>query len=138
MDSNLVKLILEQRKNKQLKTHKEIQNELKHIVYKIYKKYLYFKNNEDNFRETIEKLDDYQYSKVENLEEGNYIRYISLKYFYDIKLAVGGFISDLDYQKGIVKLTNNGVISAVKMNKAYFFKKINKEDKIKLMLLDAL
>lgn len=138
MDSNLVKLILEQRKNKELKTHKEIQTELKHIVYKIYKKYLYFKNNEDNFRETIEKLDDYQYVRVENLEEGNYIRFISLKHFYDIKLALGGFITDLDYKKGIVKLTNNGIISAVKMNKAYFFKKINKEDKIKLMLLDAL
>ena len=138
MDSNLVKLILEQRKNKEIKTHKEIQNELKQVIYKIYKKYLYFKNNEDNFRDTIEKLDDYQYSRVENLEEGDYVRYISLKYFYDIKLAVGGFISELDYTKGIIKLTNNGTISAVKMNKAYFFKKINKEDKIKLMLLDAL
>ena len=138
MDSNLVKLILEQRRNKKLKTHKEIQNELKHVVYKIYKKYLYFKNNEDNFRNTIEKLDDYQYMRVENLEEGYYIRYISLKYFYDIKLSLGGFISELDYKKGIIKLTNNGIVSAVKMNKAYFFKKINKEDKIKLMLLDAL
>ena len=138
MDSNLVKLILEQRKNKELKTHKEIQTELKHVVYKIYKKFLYFKNNEDNFRETIDKLDDYQDVRVENLDEGNYIRYISLKNFYDIKLALGGFITDLDYKKGIIKLTNNGIISAVKMNKAYFFKKINKEDKIKLMLLDAL
>ena len=138
MDSNLVKLILEQRKNKELKTHKEIQTELKHVVYKIYKKFLYFKNNEDNFRETIDKLDDYQYVRVENLDDGNYIRYISLKNFYDIKLALGGFITDLDYKKGIIKLTNNGIISAVKMNKAYFFKKINKEDKIKLMLLDAL
>ena len=138
MDSNLVKLILEQRKNKEIKTHKEIQNELKQVVYKIYKKYLYFKNNEDNFRDTIQKLEDYQYTRVEKLEEGDYIRYISLKYFYDIKLAIGGFISELDYQKGIIKLTNNGIISGVKMNKAYFFKKINKEDKIKLMLLDAL
>lgn len=138
MDSNLVKLILEQRKNKQIKSHKEIETELKHIVYKIYKKYLYFKNNEDNFRETIEKLEDYQYIKVQDFVEGDYIRYISLKYFYDIKLAVGGFISEIDYNKGILKLTNNGIISAVKMNKAYFFKKLNKEDKIKLMLLDAL
>ena len=81
MDSNLVKLILEQRKNKQLKTHKEIQTELKQVVYKIYKKYLYFQNNEDNFRETIEKLDDYQYIKVQDFVEGDYIRYISLKYF---------------------------------------------------------
>ena len=29
---------------------------------------------------------------MENLDEGNYIRYISLKNFYDIKLALGGFI----------------------------------------------
>ena len=58
-------------------TNFTIKNSNNHLgVLSNHDKKLYFKNNEDNFRETIEKLDDYQYIKVQDFVEGDYIRYI--------------------------------------------------------------
>jgi hypothetical protein len=139
MDSNLVKLILSEQKENDTKSFNEIKQELNIVLGNIFEKYLIYENNVENLKEIKEKLNEYQYARFEDLNKGDFIRYINPKYFNDIKLAKGGFISVIDDEEGKVQIIdNNNKIYNLKFENFVFFKKLSKEDIIKLTILEAL
>ena len=93
MDNPLVLEILQDIQTDKIKTKEEIQQELKLKLYQVYKPFLNFNSNQDNFSITYEKLQGYQFIEAKNLIEGDYVRYLNPKYFYDIQLMKGGFVS---------------------------------------------
>ena len=72
------------------------------------------------------------------MNTGDFIRYINPKYFYDIKLAKGGFISKIYEEEGKIQIKDNNKIYNLKFENFIFFKKLTKEDIIKLTIIDAL
>lgn len=138
MDSNLVKLILSEQKKNNTKNFNEIKLELNLVLGNIFEKYLIYENNVENLKEIKEKLNEYQYARFEDLNKGDFIRYINPKYFNDIKLAKGGFISEINDDEGKIQIIDNNKIYNLKFANFIFFKKLNKEDIIKLTILEAL
>lgn len=138
MDSNLVQLILSEHQEQQTKNFKEIKEELALVLDNIFEKYLCYSKNVENLKEIKEKLEEYQYAAFDELDRGNFIRYINPKYFHDIKLAKGGFITNIDDEEGKIQIIDNNKIYNLKFENFIFFKKLTKEDIIKLTILDAL
>ena len=138
MDSNLVKLILSEQKENNTKNFNEIKQDLNLVLNNIFEKYLIYENNVENLKEIKEKLNEYQYARFEDLNKGDFIRYINPKYFNDIKLAKGGFISEINDDEGKIQIIDNNKIYNLKFANFIFFKKLNKEDIIKLTILDVL
>lgn len=138
MDSNLVKLILSENQDQKIKNFQEIKNEINIVLENIFQKYLCYDKNIENFKEIKEKLEEYQYVTFDNLNDGDFIRYINPKYFYDIKLAKGGFISKIDDEEGKIQIIDNNKVFNLKFENFIFFKKLTKEDIIKLTIMDAL
>ena len=138
MDSNLVKLILSEQKENNTKNFNEIKQDLNLVLNNIFEKYLIYENNVENLKEIKEKLNEYQYARFEDLNKGDFIRYINPKYFNDIKLAKGGFISEINDDEGKIQIIDNNKIYNLKFENFIFFKKLNKEDIIKLTILEAL
>jgi hypothetical protein len=68
------------------------------------------------------------------LNEGDYIRYINPKFFYDLKLGLGGFVTKID--NNIIQIVNNDKILNIDNEKLLVFKKLNNEDIIKLTILE--
>ena len=138
MDSDLVKLILSENQDKKIKNFTEIKNEINIILENIFQKYLCYTKNVENLKEIKDKLEEYQYVTFDDLNTGDFIRYINPKYFYDIKLAKGGFISKIYEEEGKIQIKDNNKIYNLKFENFIFFKKLTKEDIIKLTIIDAL
>ena len=136
MDSNLVKLVLQEKTENKIKTFQELKDEKNDILKNLFSKYLYYEINKENFKEIIDKLEDYIYVNLEDtqLNEGDYIRYINPKFFYDLKLGLGGFVTKID--NNIIQIVNNDKILNIDNEKLLVFKKLNNEDIIKLTILE--
>lgn len=138
MDSNLVKLILSEQEDKKTKTFKEIKEELNLVLDNIFEKYLFYEKNQENLKEIKVKLDEYQYVQFDDLNNGDFIRYINPKYFHDIRLLKGGFITNVNEDEGKIQITNSNKIYNLKFENFIFFRKMTQEDIIKLTILEAL
>ena len=137
MNNSFVNEILRDIQNDNIKTKEELTQEIKLRLYQLYKPFLTFESNKDNFRETFEKLDGYKYVSNSDLEEGRYIRYLNTKYFYDIKLQKGGFITDINRKKKIIKLKNGSDIIKIFYSNLTIFMKLNDTDRLKQQLLES-
>ena len=140
MDPNdLVNLILQEKENETLKTKEETNNEIKIKLYNLYKEYLDFEVNKDNFRDSYSKLEDeYKYIEMDDIYLGTFVRHINDKYFYDIKLAKGGFVSTIDYENRSIRLKNGNSVYKISVDETLLFEKLNEDDKIKQMIIEAL
>lgn len=139
-DDELVTHLLQEIAENKIKTKEELNQEIKVNLYRIYKDYLKFEKNQDNFRETYTKLENtYKYVELEEIEEGRFIRYISPKYFFDIELKRGGFVAEIDLEKRKLKVLNGNKVFYLKCSDNYsFFMKLNDEDKVKQRILESL
>ena len=137
MEDEFIKNILDNSKKKNLShlSSKVIKDEKEYIVREFYKPFLKFEKNEQNLKETLEKLEDYVYVKnINNVPNSYYIRYLDKKYFYDLTLRQGGFLINVNDNK--LKLFNGKIYIKVDSNKVILFMKLKKKDKMEILLND--
>lgn len=137
-DSDLVSLILQEISENKIKTKEELDQEIKNSLYQVYQNYLDFDSNQENFRDSYQKLKGYKYVELLDLEEGRFIRYLSNKHFYDIKLMVGGFITEIDYQNQKIRMLNKNKVFYLKSNDITMYMKLNEEEIVKQKIMESL
>jgi len=137
-DSDLVSLILQEISENKIKTKEELDQEIKTSLYQVYQNYLDFDSNQENFRDSYQKLKGYKYVELLDLEEGRFIRYLSNKHFYDIKLMVGGFITEIDYQNQKIRMLNKNKVFYLKSNDITMYMKLNEEEIVKQKIMESL
>ena len=137
MDTEIVEYILKNRRENKLMSREEIEEEVKLKVVELYRDYIDFEPNKENVYETLEKLKQYQYcNSIEDISKGDYIRFISDKYFYDIKLNLGGFVENI--KKDVITLVGNNRYIKIKFSNNSIYKKLNDQDLLKLELIELL
>lgn len=136
MEDELIRDILIDIKENKLKTINEINEEKDIILNNIYNKFIYFKNNKNNKIETKKGLDGYKYIKLNELYTGDYIKYLNDKYFYDITLSRGGFVTNIN--NNMIEILNNNIYFKLNINNYIIFKKITKDECVKLLILENL
>ena len=138
MDNPLVLEILKDIQSEKIKTKEEIQQEIKLKLYQVYKPFLNFTANQDNFSTTYEKLKGYHFIEGRDASEGDYLRYINPKYFYDLQLMKGGFVSSLNLKKKQITLVNGNKVIKIKYPDLCLFRKLDEGDLIKQQILETL
>ena len=138
MDNPLVLEILHDIETQKIKSKEELQQELKLKLYEVYKPFLNFSSNQDNFSTTFQKLQGYQFIEASNLIEGDYIRYLNPKYFYDIQLMKGGFVSAHNLKKKQITLVNGNKVIKIFYTGLCLFRKLDEGDIIKQKILASL
>lgn len=138
MDNPLVLEILQDIQNEKIKSKEEIQQELKLKLYQVYKPFLNFNSNRDNFSTTYDKLQGYQFIEGKEAVEGDYVRYLNPKYFYDIQLMKGGFVSAINTKKKQITLVNGNKVIKIKYVDLCLFRKLDEGDLIKQQILASL
>ena len=138
MDNPLVLEILQDIQSEKVKTKDEIQQEIKLKLNQVYKPFLNFSSNQDNFSTTFQKLQGYHFIEGRDANEGDYIRYINPKYFYDIQLMKGGFVSSLNLKKKQITLVNGNKVIKIKYPDLCLFRKLDEGDIIKQQILASL
>ena len=137
MDTELVKLILKNRNENKLKTKEEMREEIKYKVVDIYGEFIDFEPNKENVYETLEKLEQYRYCEdISDLKKGDYIRFLNIKHFYDIKLNKGGFIENINGK--LINIVSGNKFYKIKFDNNTIFVKLTDEDLLKLELLEIL
>ena len=134
MEDELIKEILLDIKKNKLKTKKEIDEEKKIILNNIYDKFMYYEINKTNKKNTYDNLKGYKYINYKDLNDGDYIKFLNEKYFYNITINKGGFISNIN--DDFVEIINNNNYNKIKIDENIFFKKIEKDEEVKLMILE--
>lgn len=67
-----------------------IKENREYVINKFYEKFMKYEQNIDNLKESQDILDNYEYIEdISNLKQGDKIRYLSKKHFYDIKISPG-------------------------------------------------
>ena len=138
MDTEIVQYILQNRRENKLLSKVEIEDEKKKQVVDIYGKFIDFETNKYNIYQTLDKLQNYKYCNIQDLNKGNYIRYLNDKYFYDIKLNLGGFIENINYKKGLITIVNKNKYYKMKFSENIIFVKLTEDDLLKLNIIEIL
>ena len=85
-ENSLVLDILQDLQTDSIKTEEEIDSELKQKIYQVFQPFLNFNQNQDNFAEVYQRLKGYQFVLAQDVQEGDYLRYLNPKYFYYEKI----------------------------------------------------
>ena len=133
-EEEFVASILKDRVDNKLSSTKEIHELNDKILVDIYSTYMNYDRNKENLISAREKLKEYYYSN-NNFSKGEYVTYINPKYFYDLRLHKGGFITDIEGD--MVRLVNGRSVWGVDMKKIRIFTKLNKDQKLKLIIIDT-
>ena len=126
--------ILKDRVENKLSSSKEIHELNDKILVDIYSNYVNYDKNKENLISAREKLKEYYYSN-NNFSKGEYVTYINPKYFYDLRIHKGGFITSIE--DNMLRLVNGRSVWGVDMKKIRIFTKLNKEQKLKLIIIDT-
>ena len=137
-DNSLVLDILQDLQSEKIKTPEEIDMELKQKIYEVFQPFLNFPQNKDNFAEVYERLKGYEYVKAHEIQEGDYVRYLNPKYFYDIQLMKGGFVSEITKKKKQITLVNGNRVIKIVYPKLTLFRKLDSSDIIKQKIIATL
>lgn len=137
MDSELVQNILKNRRENKLQSKEEITNDIQVVVYQVYRDVINYESNKINLQNTLEKLQNYKYCKeILDLKKGDYIRYLNSKYFYDIKLNLGGFVENI--QGNLINVLVNNKFYKIRYDKNEIFIRLKDEDLLKLEIVELL
>ena len=113
----------------------EIENNKINIINQIFSRYLNYPDNIHNKELAIKHLEDYEYVPIEQLNKNDFVKYLNIRAFYNIKLINGGKIIEiLDDNKILVSKQNK--INVLKQK--YYFRKINKDTLVKIKLLQLI
>jgi|TARA_B110001469_G_scaffold55268_1_gene53373 hypothetical protein len=134
-EEEFVAQILKDRVENKLSSKKEIQILNDNILVEIYSNYMKYNKNEENLVKSRARLQDYYFSN-NNFSKGDYVTYINGKYFYDLRIHKGGFVREINDE--MLRLVNGNSIWSININKVRIFTKLNKEQKLKLIIIDTL
>ena len=120
----------------ELKPLNVVNNIRDNVVNAIYDKFSHYPDNKTNSKDTLELIETYEYvENNDNLKCGDKIRYLSTKYFTDLKLSpCVNFISKHD---NIINIRNTVFHSSIQSN-VYIFKNIPQSKLVKMKLLELL
>ena len=132
---NEIEKILQDIKNTHIPSIDEINNENKNLLDELYTDYLVYAQNHDNKKQALSNLKNYHSINFSKIKLGDYIKYISKKYFYDIELKSGGFVIKNNKQSLLIK--NNLGVFSVKSD-TNFFRKLTNEELVKIKLIETI
>ena len=133
-EEEFVASILKDRVENKLSSTKEIHELNDRILVDIYSSYMNYEKNKDNLVSAREKLKEYYYSN-NNFSKGEYVTYINPKYFYDLRIHKGGFVTSIE--GNILRLVNGRSVWGVDIKKIRIFTKLNEDQKLKLIIIDT-
>ena len=133
-EEEFVANILKDRVENKLSSSKEIYELNDKILVDIYSNYMNYDKNKEHLISAREKLKEYYFSN-NNFSKGEYVTYINPKYFYDLRIHKGGFITSIE--DNMLRLVNGRSVWGVDMKKIRIFTKLNKEQKLKLIIIDT-
>ena len=90
-------------------------------------------------RELLKKLDNYRYvEEMQELQYGNYIRWINLTNPDDLKLAIGGILCEIKIEDNIYLVIKNYMNRhfQINMEENLLFQKLSEQEMILLYALD--
>lgn len=129
-----IETILQTIKRRPIPSLKEVNKNREIKIYQFYEYYFDIPKNIENYKNALETLQDYQYISPKDVELKDYIRYINDYYFYDVDVAVGGYV--IRKHDDYITLINKNRI--YKVNSKILFKRITEEDKAKMKLMELI
>ena len=131
--------ILNTIKVRDIKTYEDMNKNIETILKLVYKDYLKYTININNYSIAQKKLlNNYEYiDTIENLRPGDCLISIDLSRFYNMKVSNIGFF---------VKCVNDKTIRTINFKRFFnyscdnrlFFRKLNNSDKVKIMLIETI
>ena len=107
-----------------------------YIINTFYEKFMNYSKNIDNLKESLDILDNYEYIEdISTLKTKDKIRYLSKKYFYDIK--VSPCVSFICNNNNYINLAN-GVYHTTVKNNVLIFKYIPDSTLVKMKLMELI
>ena len=142
MDSDLefdINEILADIKEVDIKTTEDIHIRNNEILDLVYSKFLKYEVNIENKKKAKENIFNLEYEYVENLSDlkaRDSFFGINLYNFYDLKLEYLGIFIKL--KDSVIYTTKFRKFYQIKYDNYIFFRKLNSENKVKLLLLDSI
>lgn len=117
-------------------SYQELETQRNLAIDKVFERFMNYDKNIENKEEALEELENYQYLYIDDLKPGDFVRYFNTKIFYNLKLCLGGVVINNNYEnKGLV-LIKSPVKKYLVVKSKIFFKKIKKDDLVKMRLMD--
>jgi len=132
MEDEIIKL-LESTKNQYIPSLDEINQENSDIINNSFKEYLNYKQNLDNMKEAINKVDGYHLISFKDISKGDVIKYINFRYFYDVNISCGGIVFKKTDKYLVIKIFN-GFMNIKSDN--IFFRKFTPEEFAKMKIME--
>ena len=129
----MIKDILLNIKTHEVRTTKQIEEDTLMIVNEIFDDFICYPRNLPNKEEALKELEGWEFIHPENLRTGMIVKFFNMRYFYDLKLNKGRYVSSKD---DTIKVHVDGSYKIVK-NK-HFFKEITEKDRVKISLIEAI
>jgi len=96
-----------------------------------------FMNYEKNIQNKIiaeKELQSFEFIDVDDLQKGDFIRYFNLRFFFDLKLVIGGTVLNTNFKNsGDILIMAPYGVKRIKPN--IFFKRIKTDDLFKMKLI---
>lgn len=103
-------------------------------VDKVFSNFMRYEKNLLNKEKAIEELKNFEFVDINDLKKGDYVRYFNLRWFFDLKLVIGGTIINPNLNgTGDVLIMTPYTLKRIKPN--IFFKRIKSDDLIKMKLI---
>ena len=115
------------------KSFKEIEELREMLIEKIFSEFMRYEINKENKEIVKHQLRDHEVVTMEEIKNGDYLKYLNLRAFYNIKLVDAGVVLKI-CDNGNVFVKKQGRFNTIKPT--FFFKKINKDTLVKMKLLD--
>ena len=123
-----------------IRTNEHIRNAKKVLLDHIYGPYMCYNNNATNRREAQAKLDTYEYvNNFDSLNKYDLLMMIDADQFFDIKCHFQGkYFRYNESRKTLGMRLNNRNISIDFGPNRFFFRKLNKKDILKILLVESI
>ena len=117
-------------------SYQELESQRNLAIDKVFERFMHYDKNIENKEEALEELENYQYLYIDDLNPGDFVRYFNSKIFYNMKLCLGGIVVNNNYEnKGLV-LIKSPTKKYLVVKSKIFFKKLKKDDLVKMRLMD--
>ena len=126
--------IIELSKKQYIPSLNEINKETKDVIDTIFEKYLNYQQNVDNKKEALKLLEGYHPISYNDISNGDFIKYVNNKYFYDVNIKGGGFVVKINSKMVLVKMPLKFINIKSSSN---FFRKLTQEEMAKIKIMEA-
>jgi hypothetical protein len=134
-DDEIDKILHSIKQNNNIKPLNMVISERAYAINEAFQNYMHYETNIKNKETITEELEDYQYVQYIELQVGDIIKELLVEpYFFNIRLSKENKVSDI--KNGIICLRNECIRKKKKRN--YFFKKISKDEMVKMKLMELI